>query len=90
MGIYYSDDIYGILLYNYIDDICNTVYEKTSDTIFTSEMINEAKQSYQEFCKMGINHLSIKIYTSTTNSYSNENNTYMSWRPVTKQFLFER
>lgn len=89
MGIYNGVDVYGIRLYNFIDDIGNTIYEKTSETIFTQEMIDEAKNCYEEFYKMGMCNIFIKIYVSCCDTYSTENKTYMSWKPVTKVFIFK-
>ena len=89
MGIYNGVDVYGIRFYNFIDDIGNTLYEKASDKIFTKEMIEEAKQCYEEFYKMGMHNIFIKIYVSCCDTYSNDNKSYMSWKSVTKDFFLK-
>jgi hypothetical protein len=91
MGIYYDDDeIYGICLYNFIDDVENRLYEKISETIFDEDMMNEAKQCYEELVKKGIK-VFIKIYISSTTTYSSTtNNECMLWIRTTKDIFYEK
>ena len=89
---YYDDDkIYGIMLYYFIDNEENIFFEKKSDTLFTSEMINEAKVCYEQLIKDGIKNISIKIYTLYTTTYSsnttNTNNQTMVWIKATKDIF---
>ena len=90
MGIYESGDIYGIKFYNYSDDVENILHEKISDTIFTREMIDEAKQCYEELIKSGMRNISIKIYTSFCDTYSTDSNTHMGWFSMTKDIFIKK
>jgi len=91
MGIYYDDDkIYGICLYNFIDDVENKLYEKISETIFDENMINEAKNCYEELVKNGIK-VFITIYISSTTTYSTAtNNECMLWIRTTKDIFTKK
>jgi hypothetical protein len=91
MGIYYNDNkIYGIMLYHFIDDVENIFFQKISDTLFTTEMINEAKVCYEQLINNGLNNISIKIYTLYTTTYSSnssDNNNSMIWVRATKDIF---
>jgi len=46
MGIYDSGNIFGIRIYNFIDDFANTIFEKTYNEIMNDEQKKETYLFY--------------------------------------------
>jgi hypothetical protein len=80
MGIYPSNKVYGIRIYNYINDDFNLIFEKKYDTEMTSEMIHEVKLFY-DISIQYLEPIHYKIFTeySCTHEKDKNNIILMDW-----------
>jgi hypothetical protein len=87
MGIYPSENIYGIQIYNFIDEIINTLYEKKYDVIMNKDQMNEAFLYYLEIEDKS--NIRFKIYTECSSTFElNKNKNFMMWFPLSlNQFI---
>ena len=88
MGIYSSDKIFGISIYNFDEnDIGNTLFEQKYDEIMSHHQMREAYLFYEEL--QNKNNISFKIYTQCTSTHDN-NNSVMMWFPISLNTFFEK
>jgi hypothetical protein len=88
MGIYPSDDIYGVRIYNFINDEGNVLFERKYDTIMSYETIQEAKLFYDELCETDKNNVFFKIYTECSTTYNS--GLCMIWLPITLDLFIQK
>jgi len=89
MGIYASDNIFGIRIYIFNeDDISNTLFEEKYDEIMSHEQIRQAGLFYEILYDK--TNIHFKIYTECSCTLSNNKNTYMDWYPITLQTFLEK
>lgn len=55
--------MYGIRMYNLVDNKCNILFERKYDIIMNDEAIKEAKFFYEGLCENDKKDVKIKIYT---------------------------
>jgi len=90
MGIYSSDNIFGIQMYNFYndyDDFSNILFEKTYNNIMSNE---QKKEAYLFYTKLNNkNDVKFKIFTECSSTYDLRNNeNFMMWYPISlNQFL---
>ncbi len=90
MGIFTSDNIFGIRIYKFYDDIPSDIlYEKKYDVIMNNEQMMEAYLFYNQLDNK--NNIEFNIYTecSSTLELSNEN-TFLMWYPITLDKFLEK
>ena len=88
MGIYPSDDVYSIRIYNFVDDVSNILFERKYDVIMTKEMLNDIKLVYEELCKNNKDELFFQIYTECSSTYNK--NLFMQWIPITLNIFLQK
>jgi hypothetical protein len=86
MGIYANGCIFGIKIYNSIDDECNTLFETKYDRIITNEQIKEVYFFYEELPNK--ENIFFRIYTECSSTYGE--GTYMDWYPMSKELFLEK
>ena len=90
MGIYASDSIFGIRIYNFNDDdFSNTLFEEKYDEIMSHEQMREAYLFYSELNDK--NNMFFKVYrecSSTLDLYNNKK--YMNWCSVSLNVFLEK
>ena len=86
MGIYADGRIFGIKIYNFIDDECNTLFETKYDEIITNEQIKEVYFFYEELPNK--ENIFFRIYTKCSSTYGQ--GTYMDWYPMSKDSFLEK
>ena len=69
MGIYNNGNIFGIRIYNFNDEISNTLFEEKYYEIMTHEQMREAYLFYTALNDK--NNISFKIYTECSSTYDN-------------------
>jgi hypothetical protein len=87
MGIYSSDNIFGIQMYNFYNDFSNVLFEKTYNNIMSNE---QKKEAYLFYTKLNNkNDVKFKIFTECSSTYDLHNNeNFMMWYPISlNQFL---
>ncbi len=79
MGIYASDIIFGIQIYNFNDDeISNILFEEKYDEVMSHEQMREAYLFYNELNDK--NNLFFKVYLECTSTLDLiHNKKYMNW-----------
>lgn len=85
MGIYQSDDIYGIKIYNFNSDniyVCNILYEKISDSILSAEIMKEAREFYDGLNDTDKGDALFQVYTKCTMTINSTISTTMMWFPI--------
>lgn len=90
MGIYSNGKIFGIQIYNFIDDVSNVLYEYKQDHELSYNQMNEAYLFYNN--SNDSNKLYFKVYTeccSTLDKNTNAN-TFMMWLPITLETFIEK
>jgi len=86
MGIYTHLDMYGIRIYHFIDDKCETLFAKTYDDMMTREQIGETKVVYEELYRRWKQDLRFQIYTECSSTF--DEGKFMMWYPISlEQFL---
>ncbi len=89
MGIYSSDDIFGIRIYNFDDDDnSNTMYEKKYDLTMSNEQLREAYLFYNQLNDK--NNLSFQIYTECSSTLDVNMKNFMTWIPVSLNTFLEK
>jgi hypothetical protein len=87
MGIYSSDTIFGLKIYNFNDDdIANILFEKKYDKIMNNEQMREAYLLYIEMNNK--NDIRFQYYTECSDTYGKE--TYFSWCPMSLNLFLEK
>ena len=87
MGIYSSDTIFGLKIYNFNDDdIANILFEKKYDKIISNEQMREAYLLYIEMNNK--NDIRFQYYTECSSTYGKE--TYFSWCPMSLNLFLEK
>ncbi len=89
MGIYVSDDIYGIRIYTFKDDLGDTLFEIKHDVILSDEQMKEAYLFYSELNNK--NDVFFSVYTecsSTLDTVNREN--FMMWHPMPLDRFLEK
>jgi len=86
MGIYTNGCIFGIKIYNFIDDECNTLFETKYYKIITNEQIKEVYFFYEELPNK--ENIFFKIYTECSSTYGQ--GTFMMWYPMSKDSFLEK
>ena len=75
MGIYTNGNIFGIRIYTFKEDICETLFEKKYHLIMSYE---EKKEAYLFYTKLdNKENIFFKIYTECSDTYGK--NSYMTW-----------
>lgn len=88
MGIYPSDDVYGIRIYNFINDMCNTLFERKYDVVMTKEMLNDVKLVYEELCENNKDQIFFQIYTECSSTYDKD--IFMQWMPIKLDIFLQK
>ena len=89
MGIYSSDCIFGIKIYNFNDDFSNTLFEEKYDEIISHEQMKEAYLFYTELNDK--NNIFFKVYidcSSALDLYHNKK--YMNWCSISLNAFLEK
>lgn len=89
MGIYSNGRIFGLKIYNFNEDIDNTLFEEKYDETMSHEQMREAYLFYNELNNK--NNIFFKVYTeciSTLNQHNKE--TFMVWIPMTLNMFVEQ
>jgi hypothetical protein len=89
MGIYTNGSIYGVRIYNFNDEVSNTLFEEKYDEIMSHEQMNQVYLFYNELNDK--NNIFFKIYTecsATFNKYNTEK--YLAWHPISLHMFLEQ
>jgi len=84
MGIYSSGKIFGIRIYNFIDDFTNILFEKTYDGIMSEE---EKKEAYLFYTELNKNEIHFHYYTECSSTY--DTGVFMTWFPISLDSFLE-
>jgi len=87
MGIYSSGNIYGIMIYNFINEEENILFERKFDIIMSNEEKREARLFYNEINEILKSKVLFKIYTSVSSTYSMNDGDWMDWEPITLDYF---
>lgn len=88
MGIYPSGDIYGIRIYTFINDISNTLFERTHDVVMTKEMLNDIKIVYEELYENNKDQIFFQIYTECSSTYDKD--IFIQWIPIKLDIFLQK
>lgn len=89
MGIYASDKIFGIAIYNFDDEgFSNTLYEKKYDDIMSNEEMKKAYTFYNEVNEK--NNISFRIYTECSSTLDIHIENFMQWCPMSLNTFLEK
>jgi len=86
MGIYSSNNIFGIQIYNFNDDISNVLYEEKFDEIMSYQQMREAYLFYNNLNNK--ENLYFKMYTECIITL--DNNNCMMWHPLSLNTFLEK
>jgi hypothetical protein len=87
MGIYISDAIFGIRIYNFnYDDFANILFEAKYDEIMTREQMREAYLFYTELNNK--NKINFQYYTECSSTYGE--GTYFNWCYMSLNLFLEK
>jgi hypothetical protein len=85
MGIYNDGKIYGLNITTELDEI---IIEKIYDDEMTKEQIKDLKNEYTKLStEQKQNAKYYSVYTCCSTTYGDDYSTYMSWMPVSKEFI---
>lgn len=87
MGIYTSENIFGIRIYNFINDISNILYEEIYDDIISHHQMKEAYLYYTQINDK--NNINFQIYTECNDTYNNKVS-YMKWYPLSSDTFLDK
>lgn len=87
MGIYTSENIFGIRIYNFINDISNILYEEIYDDIISHHQMKEAYLYYTQINDK--NNINFQIYTECNDTYNNKVS-YMKWYPLSADTFLDK
>lgn len=97
MGIYESDEIYGIRIYNFIKDnnietilTGNILFERIFDTIISIDSFKEAKIFYDGLGENDKNKIVFKIYVSYTTTYNEKEQTGKIWLAINEDVFLQK
>ena len=97
MGIYCNGKIFGIQIYNFIDDDSNVLYEYKQNHELSYNQMNEAYLFYNDLHNSNesndsnkSNKLYFKIYTECSSTLDKISNTFMMWLPITLETFIEK
>ena len=85
MGIYSSDIIFGIRIYNFNDDFSNTLFEEKYDEIINREQMKKAYLFYNELNNK--NEIYFQYYIECSNTYSKD--VFKMWYPISLNLFLE-
>lgn len=89
MGIYSNGQIFGIKIYNFNDDISNTLFEEKYPEIMTSHQMREAYLFYTNLNDK--NNISLQIWTECTSTFDPSNtDNFMTWYPLSLNTFLEK
>jgi len=89
MGIYASDDIYGIRIYTFKDDFGDTLFEVKYDVILNDEQIKEVYLFYSELNNK--NDIFFSVYTECSSTLDLINREkVMMWYPMSLDRFLEK
>jgi len=80
MGIYSNGNIFGIKIYNFIDDISNVLYEEKYDEIMSHQQMNEAYLFYTNLNDK--NNVFFQIYTECSSTLNKDKENFTTWYPL--------
>ena len=88
MGIYSNEDIFGIQIYNFNDDISNILFEEKYDEIMSYNQMREAYLFYANLNDK--NNIYFKIYTECNSTLSYNRHNFMMWYPMPLDTFLEK
>ncbi len=89
MGIYSSDDIFGIRIYNFDDDEnSNILYEQKYDLTMSNEQLREAYLFYNQLNDK--NNISFQIYTECSSTLDVNMKNFMMWYPISLNVFLKK
>ncbi len=89
MGIYSSDDIFGIRIYNFDDDEnSNILYEQKYDLPMSNDQVREAYLFYNQLNDK--NNISFQIYTECSSTLDINKKNFMMWYPISMKTFLEK
>ena len=97
MGIYTSDEIYGIRIYNFIKDkdnetifTGNILFERVFDTKMSVDTFNEAKLFYDELRENDKDKIVFKVYVPYTTTYNEREQSGKIWLSMPRDLLLQK
>lgn len=88
MGVYSNGDIYGICIYNFIDDYMNILYEISYNVIMNKDQMNEVFLFY-----LGLenkDNIKFNVYFECSSSLElNNHKKFMMWHPLSQDSFLE-
>jgi hypothetical protein len=88
MGIYNNGNIFGIRIYNFNDEISNTLFEEKYYEIMTHEQMREAYLFYTILNDK--KDVFFKIYTECITTYGINKEKCMMWYPLSLNHFLEK
>ena len=89
MGIYASDDIYGIRIYTFKDDLGDTLFEIKHDITMNDEQMKEVYLFYSELNNK--NDIFFSVYTECSSTLDTVNRkNFMMWHPMPLDRFLEK
>ncbi len=89
MGIYSSDDIFGIRIYNFDDDEnSNILYEQKYDLPMSNDQAREAYLFYNQLNDK--NNISFQIYTECSSTLDINKKNFMMWYPISLNVFLKK
>lgn len=89
MGIYTSENIFGIRIYNFNeDDIGVTLFEEKYDEIMNNEQLRQARLFYDLLYDK--KNIHFKIYTECSSTLTSNKETFMKWCPLSLDAFLEK
>jgi hypothetical protein len=90
MGIYSSDNIYGIQIFliNSHDYNVNLLFKIKMKTLMSDEKKKEAKIFYNGLSKIDKTKIRFKIYIEGSSTYNNE--IFMMWEEITLDYFLQK
>lgn len=79
MGIYPSGIVYGIKIYNVIDNHVNDLYVMQCEAVMGGENRKEAKKFYERLPEPTKSSAKFLIYTECSSQYEDD---FMMWYPI--------
>jgi len=87
MGIFSSNKIFGIQIYNFNDDISNILFQETFNEIMSYHQMREAYLFYDNLPDK--NNVFFQIYTECTSTLDKNVHTFMMWYPFSLDKFLE-
>lgn len=88
MGIYTSDNIFGIRIYTFTDGIGITLFEEQYHEIMSHEQIRQARLFYDLLYDK--KNIHFKIYTECSSTLNNNKENFMEWYPISLDTFLEK